>query len=162
MLWLVFLYSPLTWAVTSELTVVAPGVYALIGDSGEISPQNLGVVGNAGFIVGDRGVVVVDTGISYRYGKAMFATIAGVTPLPVELVIISHPIQEFLFGAAAFQEQNVPILTHQKTAELMRNRCAVCLKNLRRLLGEEEMRASSVVVPDRLVEAVVATQRGGP
>jgi glyoxylase-like metal-dependent hydrolase (beta-lactamase superfamily II) len=160
-LWLLFFYSPVAWSVSSELSVVAPGVYALIGDAGEISPQNRGAVGNAGFIIGDRGVVVVDTGISYRYGKAMLATIAGVTPLPVELAIISHPIQEFLFGAAAFQERHIPILAHEKTAELMRNRCAVCLKNLRRLLGEEEMRGSSVVVPDRLVEQSLRLSLGG-
>jgi glyoxylase-like metal-dependent hydrolase (beta-lactamase superfamily II) len=160
-LWLALFYSPLTWPVASELSVVAPGVYVLIGDAGEISPQNRGAVGNAGFIIGDRGVVVVDTGISYRYGKAMLATIAGITPLPVELAIISHPIQEFLFGAAAFQEWNVPILAHEKTAELMRNRCAVCLKNLRRVLGEEEMRGSSVVVPDRLVEQSLRLSVGG-
>ena len=160
-LWLAVFYSPLTWPVTSELSVVATGVYALIGDSGEVSLQNRGAVGNAGFIVGDRGVIVVDTGISYRYGKAMLANIEGVTPLPIELAIISHPIQEFLFGAAAFQERNIPILAHQKTAELMRNRCAVCLKNLRRLLGEEEMLGSSVVVPNRLVEQSLRLSAGG-
>jgi len=151
LLWLVLFHSALAWP-GPDLVVVAPGVYALIGDSGEISAQNRGAVGNAGFIVGARGVVAIDTGISYRYGREMLTTIAKLTPLPVELAVISHPIQEFLFGAAAFQEQGVPILAHVKTAELMRSRCAVCLKNLRRSLGEEEMRGSRVVVPDRLVQ----------
>jgi glyoxylase-like metal-dependent hydrolase (beta-lactamase superfamily II) len=82
----------------------------------------------------------------------MLATIAELTPLAVELVVISHPIQEFVFGAAAFQEQGIPILAHAETAELMRRRCEVCLNNLRRSLGEEEMRGSRVVTPDRLVK----------
>ena len=38
--------------------VVAPGVHVLVGDLGEITPQNHGVVGNSGFVVGDSGAPV--------------------------------------------------------------------------------------------------------
>ena len=157
---LLILYSPLTLSATSPVPV-APGVYALIGETGEISPQNRGVVGNAGFIVGDTGVLAVNTGISYRYGRDMLASIASVTSLPVQLVVITHPIQEFLFGAAAFRERGIPILAHEKTAELIRSRCETCLKNLRRVLGDEEMDRSSVVVPDRLIVHTTLLDVGG-
>ena len=81
---------------------VADGVYAFIADTGEISPANRGNVGNSGFIIGPTGVVVIDTGISYRHGRRMLAAIRRVTAKPVELVVLTHAMQEFLFGNAAF------------------------------------------------------------
>ena len=131
---------------------VAPGVYVLTGDIGDITPQNHGVVGNAQFVVGDSGVLVVDTGVSFRYGQEMLATIARITPLPVQLVVLTTPIQEFHFGAAAFQDRRVPILAHRSAAELIAQRCEICLRRLRATLGEEEMAGSRVIVPDRLVD----------
>ena len=160
-LWqLLILYSPPALSASSPV-LVAPGVYALLGEPGEISPHNRGVVGNAGFIVGDTGVVVVDTGVSYRYGRDMLATIASVTSLPVQLAVITTPIQEFHFGSTAFQERGVPVLAHQKAAELIRKRCEICLKNLRRVLGDEEMQNSRVVEPDRLIERTTRFDVGG-
>ena len=157
---LLILYSPLALSAPTPV-LVAPGVYALLGEQGEISPRNRGVVGNAGFIVGDTGVLAVDTGVSWRYGRDMLATIAGVTSLPVQLTVITNPIQEFHFGATAFQERGIPVLAHQKAAELMRQRCETCLKNLRRVLGDEEMRNSKVVEPDQLIEHTTSLNVGG-
>ena len=131
---------------------VAPGVYAFLGATGEPSVDNGARTGNSGFIVGDDGVVVVDTGVSYRHGEAMLAAIARVTHKPVRLAIITHGVQEFLFGNAAFSERGVPLLAHVKTVELMRSRCGHCLENLHKLLGTERMRGTRVVLPERTVD----------
>ncbi|MEO5696640.1 MAG: MBL fold metallo-hydrolase, partial [Burkholderiaceae bacterium] len=58
---------------------VAPGVYAILGAPGEVDPENLGRIGNAGFIVGSTGVIAIDTGTSYRQGHALLASIRRVT-----------------------------------------------------------------------------------
>jgi glyoxylase-like metal-dependent hydrolase (beta-lactamase superfamily II) len=141
--------------------VVAPGVYAMLGDGEAVAPANRGVVANNGFIVGPSGVTVIDTGSSYRYGRAMLDTIRAVTPLPVELVIITHQAPEFVFGASAFRDRDIPILAHRRTAELIHDRCAICLKNLQRTLGEEEMSGSRVTVPDRTIEGTERISSGG-
>jgi glyoxylase-like metal-dependent hydrolase (beta-lactamase superfamily II) len=127
---------------------LAPGVYMLRGAGGEVSPANLGRVGNAGFIVGDDGVLAIDTGTSYRHGVELLAAIARVTDKPVRRVVITHTRQEFLFGASAFRERGIPIQMHRQTALLMKARCENCLKTLKRVLGEEAMRGSAVVAPD--------------
>ena len=132
--------------------LVAPGVYMQRGAAGEVSPQNLGRVGNAGFIVGPTGVLVIDTGTSYREGLALLDAVARVTDKPVRRVIITHTRQEFLFGAAAFRERGIPILMQRQAAMLMAARCENCLKTLKRVLGEDEMRGSVVVVPDALFD----------
>src|SRR5882757_1073907 len=84
---------------------VADGVYALVGETADVSATNYGFVGNSGFIVGPSGVVVIDTGISYRHGRRLLETIAHITDKRVELVIVTHAVQEFLFGNAAFEER---------------------------------------------------------
>jgi glyoxylase-like metal-dependent hydrolase (beta-lactamase superfamily II) len=139
---------------------VADGVYAFVADTGEISPGNRGNVGNSGFIVGPNGVVVVDTGTSYRHGKRMLSAIGRVTAKPVELVVVTHAAQEFVFGNAAFEERGVAILAHNETVALMKARCAYCLDNLRPVLGDE-LEGTRLVLPRRQVRASTTIEAGG-
>jgi glyoxylase-like metal-dependent hydrolase (beta-lactamase superfamily II) len=131
---------------------VAAGVYMLRGAPGEPDAGNRGRVGNAGFIVGARGVLAIDTGTSYRAGRALLEAIAGVTDKPVLLALITHARQEFVFGAAAFRERGIPIAMQREAARLMAARCEACLQTLRALLGEEEMRGTALLVPDLLLD----------
>ncbi len=142
--------SPVAAQVPSAAAVVevAPGVYFAQGAVGEPDPANRGRIGNAGFIVGPDGVIVVDTGTSYQQGAALLDAIRRVTPLPVRLAIITHARQEFLFGAAAFQQQGIPVAMQRSAADLMRSRCEQCLANLQHLLGDREMQGSKVIKPD--------------
>ena len=132
---------------------VAAGVYLLPGSGGEPESGNLGRVGNAGFIVGETGVVVVDTGTSYRHGVELLAAIRRVTDKPVRLALVTHTRQEFLFGAAAFQQRGIPVAMQTQAATLMASRCENCLKTLRRLLGEDALQDTAVVKPDRTFAA---------
>jgi len=127
---------------------LAAGVYMLAGTGGEPDAANLGRVGNAGFIVGRIGVLAIDTGTSYRHGRALLDAIRSVTDKPVRLAIITHTRQEFLFGAAAFREQGIPIAMQQAAAGLMATRCDTCLKTLRATLGEDAMRGTTMFTPD--------------
>lgn len=127
---------------------VAAGVYMLRGAGGEVGTQNMGRVGNAGFIVGDDGVLAIDTGTSYRHGVALLAAIGRVTDKPVRRVVITHTRQEFLFGASAFRERGIAIQMQRKVALLMKARCENCLKTLKRVLGDEAMQGSAVIAPD--------------
>lgn len=131
---------------------VAPGVYMVQGAVGDTSPANLGRLGNSGFIVGDTGVIAIDTGVSYQHGQALLAAIARVTDRPVKLALITHTRQEFLFGATAFQERGIPVHMHRKAAQLMAARCETCLKTLQRTLGAEAMRGTTQFKPDALFE----------
>lgn len=132
---------------------VGPGVYMIRGADGEIDPANQGRLGNAGFIVGDTGVVAIDAGVSYLHGQALLAEIARVTDQPVRLLVITHARQEFLFGAMAYRERGVPILMQQRVSRLMTSRCEGCLKTLNRVLGEDAMRGTAMFKPDREFDA---------
>jgi glyoxylase-like metal-dependent hydrolase (beta-lactamase superfamily II) len=131
---------------------VAPGVYMLRGAPGEADAGNRGRIGNAGFIVGARGVLAIDTGTSYREGRALLEAIAGVTDQPVRLALLTHARQEFIFGAAAFRERGIPIAMQHEAAQLMAARCEACLHTLNALLGAEEMRGTALPEPDLLLD----------
>ncbi len=139
-------------AAQPAAVAVAPGVYALLGSGGEITPENGGRTANQAFIVGPAGVVVVDTGISYAQGEQIIAAVERVTNRPIRLAILTHPSQEAIFGAAAFQARGIPVLAHRRGAELMSARCETCLSNLETSLGAEAMAATRVVEPDRLID----------
>jgi len=134
-----------------SVIALRPGVYMVQGASGAVDARTLGRVGNAGFIVGDAGVLAIDTGTSYRHGQALLAAIRRTTERPVRLALITHAQKDFLFGATAFQEQGIPVMMHRAAADLMRSRCERCLAMLRRTLGEDEMRGSAVPAPDQEV-----------
>jgi glyoxylase-like metal-dependent hydrolase (beta-lactamase superfamily II) len=127
---------------------VARDVYMLPGVPGEVDESTLGRTGNAGFIVGETGVLAIDTGTSYRHGRLLLAEIERITSKPVRLVLITHTRQEFLFGAAAYRERKIPIAMQRKAAQLMAARCETCLKTLRRVLGEEEMAGTTMFKAD--------------
>jgi glyoxylase-like metal-dependent hydrolase (beta-lactamase superfamily II) len=136
-----------------QTVAVAAGVYAVPGTGGEVSRENGGRTANVAFIVGPRGVVVVDTGASYRQGVDIIAAVERITTQPIRLAILTHPSQEVVFGGAAFQARGIPVLAHRRAAALIAARCETCLSNLRAALGEDAMAATRVIAPDRLIDS---------
>ena len=127
---------------------VADGVYAFAFPERAAADERL-LPARAAFVVGPRGVVVVDSGIAARDGEALLEAIARTTRQPVRLAILTHPSQEAIFGAAALQARGIPVAMHRDAAALVAGRCEACLRNLRRALGEQAMAGTRLVVPDR-------------
>ena len=141
--------------------LVAPGVYVVRGTGGQPEQANRGRVANAAFIVGDHGVVVVDTGVSYRHGEAIIAAVRRATRRPIRLAILTHPSQEAVFGAAAFQASGIPVLMHRDAATLMAARCDGCLRRLEETVGAIEMARTRVVTPERTIAGTTFLDTGG-
>ncbi|HVQ06163.1 MAG TPA: MBL fold metallo-hydrolase [Burkholderiaceae bacterium] len=137
----------------ASAVALAPGVYVVHGSPGVADENNLGRIGNAGFIVGSSGVVAIDTGTSYAHGEALLAAIARVTELPVRVALVSHTRPEFLFGGAAFRARGIPVRMHRRTAGLMASRCKTCLDVLRQTLGDEPMRGTTMYSADQVFDA---------
>jgi glyoxylase-like metal-dependent hydrolase (beta-lactamase superfamily II) len=134
---------------SDQAVLIAPGVYVVAGSGGVADVKNGGRIGNAGFIVGERGVIAIDTGTSYAQGQDMLAAIREVTDQPVRVALITHTRPEFLFGAAAFRERGIPVRMQSNGARLMASRCETCLKTLRQTVGEEAMRGTEMYKPDQ-------------
>lgn len=137
---------------------VAAGVYALLGSGGEITPDNGGRTANVAFVVGSRGIVVVNTGASYREGEEIIEAVKSISDRPILLAILTHPGQEAIFGAAAFQARGISVLAHRSSANLIVARCDTCLRNLQSTLGEDRLAGTRVVEPDRLITGDVTLE----
>jgi len=89
-----------------DVVKVAGGVYATIAKPGGLAS------GNAGFIVGDDGVVVIDTFFTPAAANALIAEIAKVTPLPVRFAVNTHYHLDHTGGNQVFAARGVPIIGH--------------------------------------------------
>ena len=140
---------------------LADGVYWLPGSGGVADAQNLGRIGNAGFIVGPLGVLAIDTGTSLAHGRALLAAIHAVTAQPVRAVLVSHTRAEFLFGGNAYREQGIPVQMHRRSAQLMAARCETCLKALVQQVGAPAMQGTTMYPPDALFDGALLLQTIG-
>jgi quinoprotein relay system zinc metallohydrolase 2 len=81
---------------------IAAGVYVHTGAVAAWGPGTDGDVANAGFVVGERCVAVIDTGGGVEVGRRLRAAVERVTPLPVCAVVNTHAHPDHLLGNAAF------------------------------------------------------------
>ena len=94
---------------------VAENIFALIGPMEQRSETNLANNANFGFIVGERGVVLIDSGGTLKGAQAIEAQIRAVTDKPIVLVINTGGQDHRWFGNRYFAEQGVRTLTSAQT-----------------------------------------------
>ena len=134
-----------------ELQAMAPGVYGVIANAREPSSDNGGVSANSGVIVGSEGVTVIDPGPNRAAGLALRRAIRRVTAKPVVAVIATHAHPENVLAADALLGPATPLIAHERTFALMRDRCADCFERLSGLVGRAAMAGTRIRVPDQTV-----------
>jgi cyclase len=77
----------LLWPATTLLAAprveqLSPGLYAYVSDNDHSA--------NSTFLVGQRGILVVDTGLDAIEGQKLLAEIRKISPLPVQFIINTH------------------------------------------------------------------------
>jgi len=81
---------------------VADGIYVHHGKHLDIDIGYQGDICNISFVVGSKGVAVIDTGGSVKVGQQLREAIRKVTPLPVLYVVNTHVHPDHVYGNAAF------------------------------------------------------------
>ena len=126
---------------------VADSVYALVGDLGQRSPENLGHNITSGFIVTEQGVVVIDTGGSLANAQAIHAAIRKVTDKPVIYAVNSGGQDHRWFGNDYFKRQGAKLIASEAAARDMRERGAAQVATAQLLL-KEKFAGTQLVYPD--------------
>ena len=143
--------------LTSSIAIPAHSAQALLqitehahiirGDGYEITRGNLGRIGNIGVIVQGEEALVVNTGVSYNHGISIIETVEKSLKKKIKGAIILEPSREYVFGASAFRDAGIPVVSHPEAVKLISTRCNKCLLNLEETLGDE-MKMTKLVIPN--------------
>ena len=125
---------------------IGDGIYVHHGVHLDIDEGYQGDICNASFIVGSKGVAVIDTGGSLKVGQKLRQAISYVTQLPVLYVINTHVHPDHLYGNAAFLADKPQFVGHDKLANAMELRHAAYTKLNEKLLGADA-KGSDLIKP---------------
>jgi glyoxylase-like metal-dependent hydrolase (beta-lactamase superfamily II) len=110
-------YPPIQSKVVA--TKVTGRVYYVQGKTGVASAENEGFNSNAGFVVTDDGVVVVDALGTPALGNALVGAIRAVTSQPIRRVILTHYHADHFYGVAALKEAGADIWAQKAALEYL-------------------------------------------
>jgi cyclase len=122
-----------------QLQKIGNGIWAaIVNDEGLAG-------GNAGFVIGNDGVLVIDTFQDPRPAKALLVEIRKLTPLPIRFVVNTHYHLDHVNGNDVFAAAGATIVAHRNVRAWMRT------ENIKMLdppvTPEKKMRVQSLTLP---------------
>lgn len=133
----VALFGPtLAAAQTLEIQPVTDGVWAIVGEKEQRSPENLANNATFGLVLTDDGAVLIDPGGSWKGAEALHAAIRGVTDQPVTHVINTGGQDHRWLGNGYWQAQGASVIASEDAVADHRARGSMQMTALSQLLGE--------------------------
>jgi cyclase len=96
------------------LQKIGPGVWAAIVDDKGLAG------GNAGFVIGEDGVLVIDTFQDPQPAKVLLSEIRKLTPLPIRFVVNTHYHLDHVNGNDVFAAAGATIVAHRNVRAWIR------------------------------------------
>jgi glyoxylase-like metal-dependent hydrolase (beta-lactamase superfamily II) len=122
------------WAL--DIVTVTEGVWALVGETEQRSPENLGNNATFGVIVTPDGVVLTDPGGSWKGAEAIHAAIRTLTDLPVRYVIDTGGQDHRWLGNGYWRAQGATIIASAAALADQRDRVDMQMVGLHLLIGD--------------------------
>ncbi|HSH54011.1 MAG TPA: quinoprotein relay system zinc metallohydrolase 2 [Methylophilaceae bacterium] len=138
---------------------VADNIYVHHGAHEDLSEGYHGDICNLSFIVGSKGVAVIDTGGSFKVGQELHEAIRKITPLPILYVINTHVHPDHIFGNAAFTHDKATFVGHSKLADAMERRKENYMRINNIWLGTD-FAGSEIIKPDLTVQNTLELDLG--
>ena len=138
---------------------IADGIYVHRGAHLDIDEGYTGDICNISFVVGSKGVAVIDTGGSLKTGQQLREAVKKVTDKPILYVINTHVHPDHIFGNAAFTADKPTFIGHNKLEQAMHTRKDGYDKLNKRLLGDGA-KGTDIVPPTSVVKSVETLDLG--
>jgi quinoprotein relay system zinc metallohydrolase 2 len=159
LLGLLLLLPALAYAAPFNIQNIAPGVYVHHGEHKDLSGHYGGDICNLSFIIGSKGVAVIDSGGSPAVGEKLRQEIRKVTQLPILYVIQTHVHPDHAMGSAAFKQDSPVFVGHAKLANEMALRKEAYLRNQAEWVGKDA-KGTELIPPDLAVETTLDLDLG--
>ena len=130
---------------------IADVVYVFWGRQEPLTRENGGNIANTGFIVGNKSVLVLDTGPTQLYAEEMIAAIRTVTNLPIRHAIVTHHHPDHAFGIQSFKKDNTNVYMHPESRSLLANEGPILLGFLETLIGANWITGTKIDRPTHLM-----------
>ncbi len=127
-----------------EAMGIGDGIWMVRGVDEPITADNGGAIANIVIMASDAGAILIDTGPSLSYGKALGALAQRITGKPVARIYITHLHPDHSFGNGAFGDSEIHALP-ATSAELERDATGLEDAMYRMLVGW--MAGTKVVLP---------------
>jgi len=122
------------------LKQVGPGVYAAVD-----GPERK-ALSNAGFVIGDDGVLVIDSLFTPEAAQALVAVIRRITPKPIRYVVNTHYHADHTGGDQVLRDAGAIIIAHKNVRSWVR------VNNINlfgdRITPELKARVEALALPD--------------
>ena len=142
--------SQMVLANNAKLTTqhISGPVYAIIGETGNRSAENLGNNANFGFIVGNTGVLLIDSGAGTQAAKAIEVQVRQTTSLPITTVINTGGQDHRWLGNAYFAQQGARIIASSAAVADHDERAGDQIQGLTGATGQNPMQNLEPVTAD--------------
>jgi glyoxylase-like metal-dependent hydrolase (beta-lactamase superfamily II) len=132
------------------------------GKAGAASQANEAYNSNAGFVVTDEGVVVIDALGSPSLGNELLKAIRGITSKPVRRVIVTHYHADHFYGLKPFKDAGAEVWAHRAALEYLENGVALRRREQRAIdLGPWVDDRTPLVPADRWLDGDESFTMGG-
>lgn len=147
--------------VEMRLVQVAPHCYYVQGQAGTAT-ENEGFISNAGVVVTDAGVVVIDALGTPSLAQQLMQQIRTITDKPVVKVIVTHYHADHVFGLQYFKELGAEVIAPSGAEKYLNSEVAQQRLEERRFSLDPWVNDETrLVSPDRYVDAAMALTVGG-
>jgi glyoxylase-like metal-dependent hydrolase (beta-lactamase superfamily II) len=102
-----------------EVLEVTPRVFYVQGLPGIASAENEGFNSNAGFVVTEKGIVVIDALGTPALGEAFIKAIRTVSHAPIVRVIVTHYHADHFHGLPAFKKAGAQVWAHRAARDAL-------------------------------------------
>ncbi len=128
------------------LVKISENIYSYVDIKNASGHNSFGA--NAGIIVGNDYIVVIDTLISSKKAKQFITDIRKISDLPIKYVINTHYHLDHVFGNAEFKKLGATIIAHKNCNANMHKFAAVNLQNIGNYgITPEEMEGTEIAFP---------------
>lgn len=123
-------------AAALDVQPVTDGVWAIVGEKEQRSPENLANNATFGLVETDEGLVLVDPGGSWKGAEALHSSIRSVNEKPVILVVNTGGQDHRWLGNGYWKTQGARIVASEAAVEDQQARGGMQMTMLSQLLGD--------------------------